>query len=121
MPCDHRIDRERRLVLSWGAEPLLAQELVEHQATLAREPGFEPDFDQLWDLTAVERFEIREADLKRLAHSPYFGRGARRAIVVRTDLAYGMARQFEALRSVAPDEVRIFRSMEEARAWLGLD
>ena len=40
------------------------------------------------------------------------------AIVVSSDLAFGLGRMFEAYCGVAPNEVMVFRSMEEAEGWV---
>ena len=46
--------------------------------------------------------------------------GARTAIVAGRDLDYGLARMYEQLLEAgSPADVMVFRSMEEALAWLG--
>jgi hypothetical protein len=42
-------------------------------------------------------------------------------MVASRDLAFGLARMYESLRAEAPERIKTFRTMEEARAWLGVE
>ncbi len=75
---------------------------------------------QLADLRAVEDYELRIETLRQLASLSPFGAGSRRAIVVGSVAAYGLARMFQVLREGSPDVLRIFRNMEAALEWLEL-
>jgi hypothetical protein len=50
-----------------------------------------------------------------------FWAGARRALVVTSDVVFGMARMYQILRDESPDELEIFREMDGALQWLGVD
>ncbi|MBD3866558.1 MAG: hypothetical protein IFK94_00385 [Acidobacteria bacterium] len=56
---------------------------------------------------------------ERIAVSAPFAKGCRRAAVASSDFMFGMGRMYEAY---SPEEAapRIFRTLEEARAWLEL-
>jgi hypothetical protein len=47
-----------------------------------------------------------------------FGAGARRAVVVTNDVVFGMARMYQILTDESPDELRIFRKVDDALQWL---
>jgi hypothetical protein len=47
-----------------------------------------------------------------------FGAGARRALVVTSDVVFGMARMYQILRDESPDELQIFRKVDDAFRWL---
>jgi len=64
--------------------------------------------------------EIDRATVILVASLSPFGQGARRAIVVPGDLAYGLSRMFEMLRERSQDEIYVCRSLTEACTWLGL-
>ncbi len=49
-----------------------------------------------------------------------WGRGSRRAAVAPSDLAFGLARMYEALTQLEHGEFQVFRTMNEAMEWLGL-
>ena len=120
MPVSFAIDRDRTLVLSraWGV--LTDRQLIGAARALAADPGFQPHFRQLADLHAVTSVQVSGAGIRSMARVVPFGRGSRRAIVVSSDAAYGLARMFETLRSDLADEVEVFRSLEAALAWLKL-
>ena len=83
---------------------------------------FDPAMDVVSDLSEVTRYDVSAEGLRELARTfaPYNAAmaGARLAIVAPKDVIYGMARMFEILRSDAPQEIRIFRDLEEAREWI---
>ena len=55
------------------------------------------------------------------ADSPFVPE-ARRAVVVSTDVAFGLARMFGTYRETisSKDQIRIFRDIRDAEQWLGL-
>ena len=60
------------------------------------------------------------AVLREMAAKPIVNPGVRRAIVTGSLVAYGLARLFQATHDGhgLADEVRVFRKIEEAQAWL---
>ena len=50
-----------------------------------------------------------------------FDEKARRAIVTEQDIIFGMSRMYETIRDSKSGQVRVYRDMEEALHWLGLD
>ena len=94
-------------------------ELIAHARALASDPRFHPALHQLFDLRDATRGEVDRATILLLASlSPLAG--ARRAIVVPGDLAYGLSRMFELLRDPFPDTIRVCRSLTAACEWLEL-
>ena len=59
--------------------------------------------------------------LRDLALQSPFGPGSRRAIVVDADVVFGVSRMYEVFAHEMGPEIQIFRDMDAARAWLGLD
>ena len=120
MPGGYLIDLPRRLVLSraWGYAS--DEELLRHAQALAADPDFHPSFAQVADLRAVEDFELRVSTLRELASLSPFGAGSRRALVVGSPAAYGMARMFQVFRQRSPDAVQVFRTLAAALEWLTL-
>jgi hypothetical protein len=97
----HVIDVERQLVYSRGWGDVTDADLLDHQQRLAQNPRFHSDCSQLWD---------------------FLGPSSRRAIVVQGSASFGLARLFENYRDLAggKDQIRVFMSLESARAWLGI-
>lgn len=121
MPADYRIDAQRRLISSAGRGAVTDDDLRGHQARLRSDPAFDPSYDQLWDFSQVTRIEVTSEALRELAGSRSFKAGARRAMVTPSDVGFGLARMFQILHDEAPEELRVFRDLGEARSWLGLE
>lgn len=121
MPASYRIDAERRIIFSKAQGTLTADDLLEHHRRLTSDPGFDRTFNQLWDFSAVEVDDVPTETIRMLARQRSFDAGARRAMVGSTDVQYGLLRMFEIQKEGAAEEIRVFRDLGEARAWLGLD
>jgi len=121
MPAHYKIDKARLLVLSIGTGVLTDDDLRAHMIRLTDDYEFDPSFRQLFDLRGVTEMEVTGAGVRELARMNPWKEGAQRAVVTNSEIAFGMARMFEMLTYSKPDEIRVFREMSEALAWLGLD
>ena len=95
-------------------------EFLTHQRLLARDPDFKPYFRQVLDGRGITSIKVTPAGIRALIAGNPWGKGARRALVAADETAFGLARMFELGRPDPQDEFRVFRSMAEAREWLGL-
>jgi hypothetical protein len=120
MPASFRIDTEHRIVFSRGWGVLSDEDLIEHQRLLAADPDFRPDLSQLANAREVTDVRATAQGVHQMIAGNPFGKGARRAFVTANDTIYGLARMFELGRVDPRDECRVFRDMDEARAWRGL-
>lgn len=118
MPCGYTIDLARSLVLSRGWGVLTDRELLAHVRTLTADPRFARDFRQLADFRDVTDVQITSSTIREMAKLNPFGAGARRALVVTSDVVFGMARMYQILRDESPDELQIFRKVDDAFRWL---
>jgi hypothetical protein len=76
--------------------------------------------DRITDLTAVERFEVGILDIYYFAvrrSSQRFSRVVKSAIIVREPEQLDTARVYEAVNENPQIEIRILRSLTEAKAW----
>ena len=100
------------------------QGLISAYTALVSDPAFDPAINDLVDLSAVTRLDVTSAGVRRVAQMfdpmNHLQTQNRLAIVAPRDELFGMARMYEILRSDAPEETRVFRTMEQARAFLGL-
>ena len=117
MDCEHTIDRSRRLVTTRVRGRITPVEIFQCQTSLRNHPSFDPSFWQLLDFQGAT-FEVSGATMQHLAQSSVFDPTIRRAIVVDSDASYGIARIFQTFREINGEAVRIFRSLDEATAWL---
>ena len=121
MSWHHKIDVANRLVRVRVDGRLTDADLIEGDTALRNDPEFDPAYYQLLDLTEADGSEVTAAGIQSLASlPPLFTSSARRALVVRSDLGFGMGRMFELLRGGKSGEFRVFRKLEEACDWLDL-
>lgn len=114
------MDVARRLVISCGWGVLSGDDLLVHCRALRADPLFRPSFSQLIDLRGVTELAARAPAIRAVAGENPFGSGARRAILVSSDVAFGMARMYQLLTDETSDESQVFRDQDLALAWLGL-
>ena len=119
IPSFHRIDKERRFVLSSGNGILNREEALAHQVRLLSDPDFDPRYSQLVDFTQITQFDLSAEDIRQMAQRRVFSPDSRRAILVANELAYGFGRMFESLRDAAGERgIRVFRRLEEPLDWV---
>lgn len=120
MPSAYVLDEARSLLLSraWGV--FTDRDLSAHLDAFTNDPQFRPNFDQLADLREVTSVAITSSGIRDQVRENPFGPGSRRALVVSSDAAYGMARMFQTLHEESAAPVEIFRDFDAALAWLGL-
>jgi hypothetical protein len=118
MPCGYTIDLARSLVLSRGWDLVTDRELLAHVRTLTSDPRFARDFRQLVDLRDVTDVRITVSTIREMVRLNPFGAGARRAVVITSDVVFGMARMYQILSDDSPDELQIFRKIDDALRWL---
>lgn len=120
MPGGYSIDPARSLVLSRAWDVLTGADLSRHARILAADPGFKLNFNQLCDYRDVKEIRADAAAIRELAALNPFGAGARRALIVSSDVVFGMARMYQILTESSPDEFEVFRDLDEALKWLGV-
>ena len=120
MPLSYRVDSARRLVEVVGHGEVGFDELSAHFRAGAADPAYSAAYDALIDLRGVTAFLNAEEMRRFAAEVPGWLRRmpSRRAIVVSSDLLYGMIRMLEAHTIDAPTEYRVFRDDAAARRWL---
>jgi hypothetical protein len=120
MPCDCELDLERRWVRgrAWGV--VTYAEVLAARKKFLSDPDFRPDFRQLYDGREVTRMALTASEVGQLAMNPLFGPGTRRAFVTPTRETYGVMRLYQIYRAVnaGKEQIRLFRTLEEAEAWL---
>ncbi len=121
MPVSYRIDRSLGLIFTTPQGVFTGQDMLTHVQRLSEDPDFDPSYNQLVDLRAITDFAISAAELRMITVYRLYNEKSRRAIVADEDITFGMARMYEVFREDAPEEIKLFRDMADARRWLGLD
>jgi hypothetical protein len=120
MPAFYHIDRQLKIVFSTLEGIVTGEEALNHEEHLCHDPDFEPNFSQLFDCRHVTQVEVTGDFVHFIAMKSPFSSKARRAIVADKDFVYGLARMYQILKGDT-QEIRVFREMEEARRWLGIE
>lgn len=114
-------DKQKGIVYTTVKGDLTVEEIRASMAEMVASPDYRPDMRGLIDLRGVTKLLTTE-DTGRLAQTikstPNLVGRSRRALLVGSDLSYGMYRMFEALVSGGNAEYRVFRDETEAREWL---
>lgn len=120
MPASFVIDHVNRLVRSraWGV--LEEEDLAATQRGVRNDKQFDPMYRQVYDFSDVTEIRLSGERLRLLAYNSPFSPKATRAIVVNSDVAYGMARMYSLMGDRDPEHFRIFRDRESALRWLGV-
>jgi hypothetical protein len=105
------------------AEGILEDEALYRALTAFwQAPDYDPGRDELVDASGVTRADLSTDCIRRLAALALAvhpdGPPSKIAIVAPTDLLFGTARMYEAFVDAGERQVRAFRSVGEARAWL---
>jgi len=109
--------------MSTGLGRLTFAEVKEHQNQLLNDPEFNPEFNQLLDLSAVTDMDISIDEAKTAASRRMFSPGSRRAVLATRPAIYGMGRLLGAHHelSESASQVGTFYDLPSALEWLGLD
>ena len=121
MPASYRIDVSLGLVFSTAQGVLTNDDILVHQAALRDDVNFDPAFSELYDFRSVTKFELSAEQIQAIAGRPIYGTGSRAALVAPDDLVYGLLRMFQTMAEGGHGNIQIFRDMDDARSWLGLE
>jgi hypothetical protein len=121
MPGSYLIDVAHGLVFSRGWGVVTDDELLWHAKTLRADPRFHPGFRQVVSFLDLTEARVSADGVRGVAHINPFRTDSRRAFVVPSDLAFGLARMFEAHTNSDQEQFRIFRLLGPAFEWVGLD
>lgn len=116
---DVRIDKTRRLIRIGVSGHFNEDFLMRILRQVESHRDFSTELDVLFD---ASRLSFGRLPAERFVHFANLARdgGHRVAIVASTDLAYGVARMYEGWTDQKRErKLHVFRSTEEALAWLG--
>ncbi|GAG37305.1 unnamed protein product [marine sediment metagenome] len=115
----YEIDSERRVIVVTVRGELRDEDFLEIHERLRTEPRLEPDFGLLIDLQGATGRDVTIGGVQNLIALPLLlSPKARRAIVVQSDLGFGMSRMYELQRRDLTETIGIFRDVDEAQRWL---
>ncbi len=123
MPITSQIDSSLGVVFSKFQGVVTPEDISAQVESFKTDPAFQPSFNHLIDTRGATRFDISSSGMRAVSMHSIFNEKSRRAIVAEKDEMFGIARMYQLLRDAQekPDQVQVFRTMAEARRWLGLD
>jgi hypothetical protein len=128
VPIAYRVDHEARVIVAAAYGTLTDEEMFDYQ-----KQGFKMDeaagYDELVDLTHVKEIALPSTERVRELADRAAGMdvklgGSKLAVVAPGDLAFALGRMFQTIRELDPRSttaVGVFRSTDEALAFLGVD
>ena len=128
MPIEYSIDHERRLVMARAHGVFTHDDVFGYQRGIWSQKDV-AGYNELIDMTRVEHIALpsteRVRDLAKLAAAmDQPASHSKLAVVASEDIAFGLGRMFQAYRELdsrSTKEVGIFRTMQEALAFLEVD
>ncbi len=127
MPIEVTIDHARRLVTAKARGTLTGEDVFGYQRDVWSQPEVR-GYNELMDMREVERIDLRSIDNMRALAELSASMDApavpsKFAIVATTDESFGLGRMYETYRRLegkSTKQVGVFRSLNEAYAFLGV-
>lgn len=122
----YHIDAERGLVVACGSGRIADDDLLDYARRLLADPERTRAKHELVDLrSASVESDVTTAGVRQIAEfwsdRKHMMAGGRLAIIAGSDVGYGLSRMYQILRSDGPDSIQVFRELDEALRWLGVD
>lgn len=115
-------DRESRILHVAVSGPVLSAEFDAALTAITTSVEFPPDVDTVWNFSDADFSDTQAADLRRMLYirMAHAERGRSLvALVVSSNVAFGMSRMFQALSDDAMSEhLTVTRSAKEAQRWI---
>ncbi len=126
MPISYRIHADLGLLVTRYVEVVTNDELVEVYRSILSGSEFRHGFNELADLQEITEFKVTADGMRHvsaLVGRFYEGRSesTRTAIITTTRLVYGMGRMYSAYAVPDKENVEVFKDVNEAMRWLGLN
>jgi hypothetical protein len=128
MPATHHIDSSSRLLITtWEGEAVdidFIEAIKKYQQDIQSNSDYH-HFNEIVDLTKITGIKLTTNGIKHIssiASSTDQNRASTKlALIVSSNLAFGLARMYEAYRSMSKDghkEIRVFKNKNEAFVWI---
>lgn len=122
MPITYSIDETAARVHTVATGTLTDQEILEHKRALVGDPRYRPGMQEISDVRDVTELAVTPVGIRQMvamdgAEADQLA-GHRLAIVTGADVVFGVARMYQQSADHTPQTIGVFRTMEEAEAWL---
>jgi hypothetical protein len=124
MPIQYEVQEAHRLVLTRFRGRVTEAELRSYVNEVAQDKRIAPDFLKIVDMRDTDPIDM-ESDvmwtIARQMRRQHHIKVGKTAIVVNHDVHFGMGRMYQQASADWNPGVEVFREMEDARRWLGLN
>ena len=121
MPISYRLDQNLKMVFTTASGLVTDDDLIDHARKVCADSDVPVGARALVDFRDVQEVEVATETIHQVADifraSTY---APKTAFVTNANVIYGMSRMFEMLRDDSPNEIRVFRVVDEAKCWLGI-
>jgi len=128
MPATHNIDTDNRIITTtWHGDATdddFLSTLKEYQKTIQTNIKYKC-FNEVFDCTGITKIKLTTTGLRKIASTASktdnSGCNTKLAFIVSSNLAYGLVRMYEVLRSFekrSTKEIRAFKKREDAFRWI---
>ena len=121
MPWEFQFDKKLNTVFFQASGEFTNTDLINCQDYCQSNPLYDCTMNQLNDFSAVTRFRITPVGIWRVIHGRKGRGGGRMAVVMASNLGFGLGRMFEMMQDGSPFKIHIFRQRADALHWLGLE
>ena len=127
MSVEYTYDEENNIMYTRFFGVVVEKDFRDQAEAVAADPRIKPNMRELVDLSGIEDIQgdqkALETNIRIDIHHSEKLKGMRTAIFAPTDLLFGFSRMYQSLVEVreAPATVEVFRTIEKAREWLGLE
>lgn len=123
MPFDYAVYRDLRLVVSTGVGLVTWEQIKARQDQTKTDPSFDPEFNQIVDLSSVTGFDMSTDQTRLLARRQIFSPKSKRAFVATNPAVFGVGRMWETYTEFSnnPTEIHVFSDISSALKWIGLE
>ena len=119
MALTYTINAAQKNIRVTATGELSPEQLVDLHHRFAGAPEVRPDFSMLFDLRQASGGSFTTDGVRTLAELPtILDPASRRAVVVRTDLGFGVARMYGLRRGDRITAFEVFRDLDEAERWI---
>jgi hypothetical protein len=126
VPISYAIDAKQRYVYTTVSGTIDLTEVLNHRRDLLADPAFAPDMPELADARTLKVVDFPPSSLsvvvqQDLLMSERMATTFRVALLLEDDRFFDLARGYERLSMPYGNDVAVFRDLESARRWLGLE
>ena len=113
-------DKKQKTIFWQGNGEFGDEDLVQCQIYCENHPNYTGQMNQILDFSQVTSFQITSAGLWGFIKGRKEQTGGRIALVVSSNLGFGLGRMFENMQEGVFVDVHVFRERSAALRWLGL-